>query len=926
MAIDNTRQLIQQITNASSVGENTATRVGNAMEAMLNDVKAADDKAVAATSRINTTEQGIANANQRLTTEEGINATQTAQIEGLRQDIQNIRPVTIEGDVVNNPDNVFLTSANDEITPKERTTSFSTKGHYIMRPTDNFAAKLKANYIHEIPFDVNLGGASVTIPQNAVLKFTGGKIANGSLVLQNTYLDGDVKLAADVAVSGTCANLTAKQSWFADNDVDAWHRLVNNVDCPNYDYAPGTYHPAVKVTKGVTDAICINGNGVSLVLDSIADGDCIFDIHPADMSTIATDITSEEVAGSTGFDVATTSGFNVGDWVSLHNHGTSSFSYRRNYQDGEFGKLSWIGTNRMSIDSSLLGNYKPSSSVQCTCTKFNVCDVAIRDVKIINKASLSGVSSAIGFNLRQCKAYLQNVQSYGFKIGIELKNCVESYVLQCDSETDDGSLSATGDLYGLLVSECQGITVDGGRYYGGHGIAIGGSYTGNLACVNRFVTVRNTRSRSKDANGKSLDSHGSSEYITFENNYCEGISGRGDHLAIANNICEGDIQCYELRSFKHRIVGNRCDTISIEISDADGGYTRSFDNWTPYTDEEKCLIADNSFTAIRMALGTTPAHYPNSKNVTIDIRNNSFQLAYIHNFPYRDSTWAAMRDLGGKIILKGNNVDYLHTYGGVNFIIRTRSLVVEGNDVKKNIATYGGWNAVDFVMSGNYIHADEAVANNYLLQLNSDGYASMERCLFIGNYADKIGVLTANQTIDKIFIIGNIHANGNADARMALVAGKLIDGARTLQCYATGNIVSQTTSINVSNALLLIADGNSWMTTGLPYNVYYSTSQAPTSELRGFTLSGSRTAYPKNVTNAGVRYFDTSYNLASFYTGSRWVCGDGYLAFVPRHGYSANRPTTLTSSDQGFQYYDFNLGKPIYWTGSAWKDATGATV
>jgi hypothetical protein len=189
MAIDTTRQLIQQITNASSVGENTATRVGNAMEAMLNDVKAADDKANAATNRINTTEQGIANANQRLTTEEGVNAEQSAQIAGLKQDLQNIRPVTIEGDVVNNPDNVFLTSANDEITPKERTTSLSAKGHYIMRPTDNFAAKLKANYIHEIPFDVNLGGASVTIPQNAVLKFTGGKITNGKLNLNGCAIE-----------------------------------------------------------------------------------------------------------------------------------------------------------------------------------------------------------------------------------------------------------------------------------------------------------------------------------------------------------------------------------------------------------------------------------------------------------------------------------------------------------------------------------------------------------------------------------------------------------------------------------------------------------------------------------------------------------------------------------------------------------------
>lgn len=38
MAIDTTRQLIQQIANASQIGENTAARVGGAMEAILNDV------------------------------------------------------------------------------------------------------------------------------------------------------------------------------------------------------------------------------------------------------------------------------------------------------------------------------------------------------------------------------------------------------------------------------------------------------------------------------------------------------------------------------------------------------------------------------------------------------------------------------------------------------------------------------------------------------------------------------------------------------------------------------------------------------------------------------------------------------------------------------------------------------------------------
>ena len=41
-------------------------------------------------------------------------------------------------------------------------------------------------------------------------------------------------------------------------------------------------------------------------------------------------------------------------------------------------------------------------------------------------------------------------------------------------------------------------------------------------------------------------------------------------------------------------------------------------------------------------------------------------------------------------------------------------------------------------------------------------------------------------------------------------------------------------------------------------------------------------------------------------------------------GASADRPTTGRYA--GMQYYDTTLGKPIYWSGSAWKDAIGSTV
>lgn len=44
---------------------------------------------------------------------------------------------------------------------------------------------------------------------------------------------------------------------------------------------------------------------------------------------------------------------------------------------------------------------------------------------------------------------------------------------------------------------------------------------------------------------------------------------------------------------------------------------------------------------------------------------------------------------------------------------------------------------------------------------------------------------------------------------------------------------------------------------------------------------------------------------------------------------TANRPTGLTSSDAGVQFFDTTLavaGKPIWWNGSAWVDATGVIV
>ena len=35
------------------------------------------------------------------------------------------------------------------------------------------------------------------------------------------------------------------------------------------------------------------------------------------------------------------------------------------------------------------------------------------------------------------------------------------------------------------------------------------------------------------------------------------------------------------------------------------------------------------------------------------------------------------------------------------------------------------------------------------------------------------------------------------------------------------------------------------------------------------------------------------------------------------------RPTTLGTNDKGFQFFDTNINKPKWWTGSKWVDANG---
>lgn len=89
-------------------------------------------------------------------------------------------------------------------------------GYLVLDKDSSFASQVNDSHtIYEIRYDYDLGGGSVTIPAGCTLYFVGGSISNGTVVLDGTRLDGDVKMYC--SMSGTIKNHTLYSSW--NNDV-----------------------------------------------------------------------------------------------------------------------------------------------------------------------------------------------------------------------------------------------------------------------------------------------------------------------------------------------------------------------------------------------------------------------------------------------------------------------------------------------------------------------------------------------------------------------------------------------------------------------------------------------------------------------------------------------------------------------------------
>lgn len=119
-------------------------------------------------------------------------------------------------------------------------------------------------------------------------------------------------------------------------------------------------------------------------------------------------------------------------------------------------------------------------------------------------------------------------------------------------------------------------------------------------------------------------------------------------------------------------------------------------------------------------------------------------------------------------------------------------------------------------------------------------------------------------------------------------------------------------------------NGYLWIDSGNRLRFKYSTIGRPANATDGRSVSvafGSTAQRPASP-GIGDDYFDQTLVRPIWYSGSVWRDALGRVA-APAFGTTANRPT---SPGIGDEFYDQTLGKPIWYSGSAWRDAMGTAV
>lgn len=196
--------------------------------------------------------------------------------DALRNAIESIEPIIINGNVVNAPDEIDITSNEQNLLQFKNRSAVDGMGYVILRKNKTFAEQVtQANTIYEIRYDFDLNGQEVTILENCVLNFNGGSLANGAVIGTNTNIISKNSLIfKEIELSGVFGK--AFPEWFNTSDDDYSDSIQKCINVFNYITFKPNKKYYIKKSINLNAFTKIDGNGSILIFSPLDDVNYLF--------------------------------------------------------------------------------------------------------------------------------------------------------------------------------------------------------------------------------------------------------------------------------------------------------------------------------------------------------------------------------------------------------------------------------------------------------------------------------------------------------------------------------------------------------------------------------------------------------------------------------------------------------------------------
>lgn len=421
----------------------------------------------------------------------------------------------------------------------------------VLKGSLSFASQVtRESTIYVIQDNFDLGNDTITIPNNCVLRFEKGVIRNGSIVLSNTRLEGEVKFNS-TTISGSCSNDILTPQMFGaigsitedistvSSDTMGFQNLANVINNNNTRskivYIPSG-HYALNRKINFIKSCTVYGDGDTTVIDCY-DGAGGITFGYKNNNTyggcrqLINTITQDLSVGDSEVIFNSASGINVGDYLIISDTQDYSFNKSRAYfRTSEAVKVASIEGNIITLLNTLNGNYY-SASGRTVISKFEPESFIVKDLHIISHETENTPETYYTFSA-YCIAdsLFENVtvDNYGNHTAGAIILGLNFKVDRCTFRNfiDDDSIY---DVYGLAVQSSQDFIITDSTFRGGEGV---GGHCHGLAtgCNDSVFAINNRRFVYQRLHFEAsvigtidLDVHGGSEHYKYVDIYAPNV-------------------------------------------------------------------------------------------------------------------------------------------------------------------------------------------------------------------------------------------------------------------------------------------------------------------------------------------------------------------------------------------------------------------